>query len=274
MAGRKPSGSRFKRAFVIAAAFLGLGAGTKTLDKHPKKTDTDTTPSTTRGTRLQAAGINVSPSDQFWKHTLSFKTDQQRADEMQAAASSGDSWRVQALFEHGVSPNSSTAIDALTTAAFMGHSDVVMTMMKNGVDPTANNNDALIWAVRGGNVDVALRLMNLGADANAQNGDALVIAAMRGDQGMTDILLGRGADATAQDSYAYRIALDNGYTDIANSLSAKGASIAPVQPTTPDPGFTSGADPIGGLNLYGSTPFFKPMQPFKWTNPGPFSGPF
>ncbi|MDE1151299.1 MAG: ankyrin repeat domain-containing protein [Micavibrio sp.] len=269
MAGRKPSGSRFKRAFIIAAAALGLGGGTLTLDNLPKNPDTGTTAITTVGYGTEAAGINISPSDQFWKHTLSLKSDAQRADEMQQAAAAGDSWRIQALFDHGVSPQSQTAIDAMTTAAFTGHTDAFMTMMKNGVEPTANDNDALMWAVRGGNVDIALRLMNYGADVNARDGQALVIAALNNDQSMTDILLGRGADATLQNSAALRMATDLGNTGIADALTARGASLTPPPAVDNSSYLTNGGLNINGDDMFGS-PRMGPFSPWQFRTPGPF----
>jgi len=270
MAGRKPSGSRFKRAFIIAAAALGIGGGTIALDNLPKNPDTDTTAITTVGYGTEAAGINISPSDQFWKHTLSFKSEEQRADEMQQAARTGDSWRVQALLDHGISPQSQTAIDAMTTAVFTGHNDVFLTLMKNGVDPTANNNDALVWAVRGGNVDAALRLMNYGADANAQDGLPLLVAALNNDEGMASILIGRGADASAQNSAALRMATDLGNTAVADILTANGASLTPPPPVVDNTGYLNN----GGLNFSGDEFFggqrIGPFSPWQYRNPGPF----
>ena len=268
MAGRKPSGSRFKRAFLIAAAVLGLGSTGVVLDHLPKNTATDTQTISTIGDH----GINISPSDQLWKHTLSMKSQDQRNDEMVMAAMTGDSWRVQALFEHGVSPRSATAATALNEAAFFGNADVVQVMMKNGVDPTMGDSEALLQAVRGGRTDIALQLMNYGAQANAQNSEALVLTAMSGDEFMTAVLIGRGADATAQNSFALQVATTFGNTTTAEILANAGATLTPPPALTIDNSIFSTPD-VTGYTLDGlSTDGFKPFSPWRY-RPGPL-GPF
>jgi len=262
MAGRKPSGSRFKRAFLAAAAALGLVSGGAVLDHLPKNPATDTQTISTIGDH----GINISPSDQFWKHTLSMKSEQQRYDELQAAAISGDSWRVQALFEHGVKPLSAATSQALNDAAFFGNADVVRVMMQNGVDPTAGDSEALLSAIRGGQTDIALTLMNYGAQASAQNSEALTIAAMRGDDFMTAVLLARGADATAQNSFALQVATDLGNTGVASQLQAAGATLTPPAVSND----STLLSPDSGFGLDGFTP--SPFSTWQF-RPGPL-GPF
>ncbi len=219
MKGRKPQTSRLKRAFILAAATLGLGAGVATLDNLPKNPVTDTqTISTVNAGQWDQAGINISPSDQMWKHTLSMRSDDARSAALMQAAQSGDSWRVQALFDNGVSPRSAAANDALVAAAYAGHMDVFNAMMHNGVDPTANDNAALVAAVAGGNNGIAYRLMDYGARGDAQDSEALLIAAFRGDNSMVQSLLQNGADPSARDGAAMKYTEIWGYSDVASTL--------------------------------------------------------
>jgi len=132
MTGRKPTTSRFKRAFLVAAAALGIGGAAVALENLPKDPATDT----------QVASINVSPSDQMWKQTLPMKSDQAKAAELTTAAASGDSWRVKALLGSGVSPTSD--------AAYNGDYAMVQTLLERGADPRANNNLALTTAQENG----------------------------------------------------------------------------------------------------------------------------
>ena len=233
MKGRKPQTSRLKRAFVLAATILGFGAGVATLDNLPKNPVTDTqTISTINVGQWDQAGINISPSDQLWKHTLSMRSDDARSAAMMQAAQSGDSWRVQALFDNGMNARSGAANDALTAAAYAGHMDVFNVMMRNGVEPTANDNAALVAAVAGGNNGIAYRLMDYGARADAQNNEALLTAAFRGDNSLVQALLQNGADPSARDGAALKYAETLGYTDVVATLQQ--AIDARTQSAAPD----------------------------------------
>lgn len=210
MKGKKPATSRLKRAFIIAATALGIGGGTAVLDNLPKDPMTDT--------QTISMGVNVSPTDQVWKHTLGMRTQDARDQAMLQAAYSGDSWRTQALFNSGIDGRSAVATEALAAAAWAGHSDVVEVMLKNGVDPTANDSAALISAIRGGNDGIALRMLMLGARADAQNNEGLLLAAFSGNNSMVQTLLLYGADASAHDNAALSYAQTFGYTDVATTL--------------------------------------------------------
>lgn len=247
MKGRKPQASRFKRAFVVAAALLGLGTGAATLNTLPKDPVTDTQSITTihKG-QWNQKGINISPSDQIWKHTLSMKSEDARANDMVAAARNGDSWRVAALLENGVSPQSRTASEALWAASYHGQLDVVNVLLDKGVDPAAYDSEALLVSVRTGQTAVAYRLLDAGAQANAQSSDALVFAAYHGDNAMVQALLDKGADPTAQDKAALKLAQDSGYDDVATTI--QNAIDNWTGPAAPDDGM---AGPLTGWNYRG-----------------------
>ncbi len=266
MKGRKPTTSKFKRAFIIAAAALGFGAGTVTLDSIPKDPVTDTQIVMNQGSYDQA-GINISPSDQMWKHTLSMRSQSGIEGELMTAAASGDSWRVQAIFDNGaVSGRSGIAADALAQAAYFGHADVVKTLMHNSVDPTANDGAALLAAIRGGNTAIAIDMMDLGVRADVQNNEALLLASFKGDYFMVYTLLERGADARSNDGAALTYANTFGYDGVAlllqNSIDAKNA--AELQANTFQP-------PAFSSDLDGTT---SPFPNWQYRGPGFNNGPF
>lgn len=246
MKGRKPTVSRLKRAFIIAATVFGIGGGTAVLDNLPKDPMTDT--------QTISMGVNVSPSDQMWKHTLSMRSQDARDAAFMQAAQSGDSWRAQALFDAGINGRSGIAVDALSAAAYAGHSDVVDVMLRNGVDPTANDSAALVSAIRGGNDGIALRMLALGARADAQNNEALLLAAFSGNNSMVQTLLAYGADAAAHDSAALNYAQAFGYTDVAATLQTAIDAKAPAQ-TGPYLADDGGASP-------------SPFSPWNYRGPG------
>lgn len=266
MKGRKPTTSKFKRAFIIAAAALGIGGATVTLDNVPKDPVTDTAIVLNEGTYAQT-GINISPSDQLWKQTLSMRSQSGIEAELMAAATSGDSWRVQAIFDNGaVSGRSGIATDALAQAAYFGHADVVKTLLSNSVDPTANDGAAMLAAVRGGQTEIAIQLMDLGARVDAQNNEALLLASFRGDYYMVYTLLDRGADPRANDGAALTYAQMFGYEGVASMLqtSIDTKNAIDLQANTLQP-------PAFSSDLEGPV---SPFTNWQYRGPGFNNGPF
>lgn len=267
MKGRKPTTSKFRRAFVIAAAVLGFGAGTATLDNIPKDPVTDTAIVLNDGAYNQT-GINISPSDQLWKQTLSMRSQTSIESELMAAASSGDSWRVQAIFDNGaVSGRSGIATDALSQAAYFGHADVVKTLLSNSVDPTANDGAAMLAAIRGGNSEIAIQLMDLGVRADVQNNEALLLASFRGDYYMVYTLLDRGADPRSNDAASLTYAKMFGYDGVASMLqtSIDTKNAIDLQANTYSPSSSFGTLPDGTQS---------PFPNWQYRGPGFSPGPF
>jgi hypothetical protein len=147
MKGRKPGTSRFRRAFLVAAAAIGITAGGAGLDNLPKDPVLDTHITFQAGTPEQY-GYNISPVDQMWKHTLGMKSAAQRDIDLIAAARAGDSWRVRVLATQGIDAEAAGA-QALVAAAGAGHADVVDALMKAGVKADAQNGAAFRAAREG-----------------------------------------------------------------------------------------------------------------------------
>ncbi|MEZ0260141.1 MAG: ankyrin repeat domain-containing protein [Alphaproteobacteria bacterium] len=224
---RKPFGSRLRKAFIAAVAVLGIGGGSViTLDNLPKNPQTDTQTVTSYNVgQYNQSGYNISPSDQLWKQTINMRSGYQNTVDAMNAAQTGDSWRVQALIDKGaLKVNSQDGIDALATAAYNGHNDVVSVFLRNGADPTANDSQSLLSALQGGQFTIAERLMGYGAQASAQNNRGLMIAVDMNYAYMAQLLIDNGADATANDSAAFKAAKAMGYDGVADVLKAAGAT--------------------------------------------------
>jgi ankyrin repeat protein len=266
VAPRKPFGSRLRRAFIVAAAALGIGGGVMTMDNLPKNPQTDTqTVTTYNAGQYNQYGYNISPSDQMWKQTINMRSDYQNTVDLMNAAQSGDSWRVQALIDKGAfKVNSQDGIDALATAAYNGHADVVKTLLSNGIDPTANDSQALISALSGGQMDIAVRLLNYGAQASAQNSYGLTIAVDRGDAYMAQVLINYGADATANNSSAYKQAQSYGFDTVAGVLKDAGATeAAPLPSYNYDFLFGNTGPATGPFSIWNYGGPFGPAAPGK-----------
>lgn len=188
MKGRKPGTSRIRRAFLVAAATLGLTVGGTGLDQLPKDPVTDTHITFQTGTP-DAYGYNISPVDQMWKHTLGMKSQSARDADLTAAAKEGDSWRVTILTQHtGFDPYGAGA-HALVAAAAAGHDDVVDVLLKSNVTAYAQHSAALIAAAENNHLPTVQKLLAAGADAGAQDGAALMAAIEGGHAAVADALL-------------------------------------------------------------------------------------
>lgn len=260
---RKPFGSRLRKAFIVAAAALGIGGSVVTLDNLPKNPQTDTQTVTSYNVgQYNQSGYNISPSDQLWKQTINMRSSYQNSVDIMNAAQAGDSWKIQALIDKGaLNVNSQDGIEALATAAYWGHNDVVTVFLRNGADPTANDSQSLVAALQGGQMTIAERLMGYGAQASAQNNRGLMIAAETGNSYMAQSLILFGADATADNSAALKQAQANGFENVATVLKAAGATEA-----APLPAFNS------SYMLYGNNG--SATGPFSiWNYGGPFNLP-
>jgi hypothetical protein len=261
MKGRKPGISRFRRAFLVAAAALGITAGSTGIDNLPKDpmTDTHTIVTYNIGSAEQY-GYNISPIDQMWKHTLAMKSEARRDVELLAAAHDGDSWRIRALAEHGINTEVAGA-SALAAGAGAGHADVVDALLKAGVKADAQVNAALIAAAKNNHAAIALTLLENGAFAGARSSDALISAAENGNDPLVRALLSRGADANAQGGAALQAALQGGHADVADALLSVTRTVAVFTSPAPDPySIWTGGRPFDSHispNRFGPPPFFS-----------------
>lgn len=190
MKGRKPGKSRFRTAFMTAAAVLGIGAASTGIDQMPKHYATDTQKLTTFNIGMEDQyGYNISPADQLWKRTLALRSQEDRARDMVEAAANGDSWRVKALFEHGKVDVAQEGAAALLQASFLGHADVVSALLDGGVSANADNGAALVAAMRNSYNETARLLLDHGADAGAQNNLAFLAAVNKGNLAGVQMLL-------------------------------------------------------------------------------------
>ena len=105
----------------------------------------------------------------------------------------------------------------------LGEVETWMYLCKNGLDVTANNNDALIWAARNGYLDVVEYLHENGADITANNNYAVRFAAGNGRLGVIKYLHKNGADITAGDNEAVRRAAAYGHLNVVRYLHKNGA---------------------------------------------------
>ena len=102
----------------------------------------------------------------------------------------------------------------------LGEVETWMYLCKNGLDVTANNNDALIWAARNGYLDVVEYLHENGADITAEDNEAVRWAAAYGHLEVVKYLHKNGADITAQNNAAVWWAARNGYLEVVKYLQA------------------------------------------------------
>ena len=237
----RPFRSRFHRAFLAVVAAVGMGTTGLVLDNLPKNPDTDTQKVSTFETRSGLQGYNISPSDQFWKHTLGLKSADQKDDALIAAARAGDSWRAQALFEHGADATGAAATQALAIAAWRGDADVVKVMLKNGVNAGARESLALRAASAEGNTAVMRQLINAGADVSARDNEALVLAVGNGNLDAVRLILQQAApdedflnpasqatpaaDVNAGNGLPLELAVISGNTAMAQMLIDNGANV-------------------------------------------------
>ena len=258
MKGRKPGMSRFRRAFLVAAAAVGLTVGGTGLDNLPKDPVTDTHITFQVGTPQQH-GYNVSPIDQMWKQTLGMRSETQRDLDLLAAAQDGDSWRIRALAEHGINTEVAGA-RALAAGAGAGHADVVDALLKSGVKADAHVNAALIAAAQNNHTAIALTLLENGAFAGARSSEALLSAAENGNATLVRALLARGADANAQGGAAFAAAVEGGHAAVADALLSVTRPPAVFAPPPVDYSIWTGARPFDSHispNRFGPPPFFS-----------------
>ncbi len=237
MKGKKPQGSKLRKAFIAATAAMGvfgLGTLTTTLPKDPAS-------DTTRVLGMNT-GYNMSITDQYWKSTLPQKTDEQTAQDLFTAAEEGDSWRTRQILDRGLMTDEEADLfsyafftysvynQALSNAASKGHSDVVGVLLgderyKDFRAATLQNGEALIRAVQGRHLKSANLLIAASANVNAQNGRALTIAASNKNPATAIALLNAGADVNANNGTALRYAAAANDMGMVQLLAERGADI-------------------------------------------------
>jgi len=117
--------------------------------------------------------------------------------------------------------------EILIRAADDGDFTTVNILILAGVDPTANDNAAIIVASFNGHVEVVkLLLQQPRADPTADNNYAIREASENGYIEVVKLLLEQpGVDPTAEDNEAIRKASENGYLEVVKLLQEYGASL-------------------------------------------------
>jgi ankyrin repeat protein len=153
------------------------------------------------------------------------------------AAAIGDLETVKELVERDrslVNATSAEGYPPLGLAAFLGHTNVVEFLLREGADVNAvgkneNGFTALTGAVAGGHADVVELLVDRGADVNQRyeggTFSPLLAAAAEGDPRIVRLLLDHGANAntrTADGKTALALALEKGHREVADVLRCHG----------------------------------------------------
>lgn len=216
MKGKKPFGSRLRKAFLIAAATItGLGGGTGVLlmnkDKTPPAVEiTATTPST-----------NV--SDMWSFPRFGDYTAAGYGQQLINAADCGDVFGIHSLLSNPVIYIAQTDKDlALEVGAYRGNQGVVDALMQHGVMLTANDWAAFSAAVEGGHVDLANRIANLSNPSSDVMGEAFITAAEQGNMGMAEMLVNdQGADVSYKNSLSLLVATENSDVEMVKLILAQ-----------------------------------------------------
>lgn len=138
------------------------------------------------------------------------------------------------------SPAQQTDEVALLKAASEGHVEDVRTLLEQGLNVNARNDDGwtpLLFAALGGHTEVVGLLLERGADVNASNNEgwtSMIAAALGGHTDVVGLLLEHGADPHAKsvrtpdgDSAltALIVAARYGYAEVVNALLDGGADV-------------------------------------------------
>jgi ankyrin repeat protein len=225
MHGKRPRKKRLKKAFMAAAAALGLLATEAAIDQLPKNPNSDTQDVTSYlhsdGT---IRGYNISPKDQLWKQTLGMRDQAALNDELLVAAANGDSWRVRALYEQA-SFAKGVSVDALNSAVAGVHKDVVTAILQHAPETGKDNASAIGVSLGLGTHSMTDFLITHPAfDRDSRTG-ALVNAVAQRNHTALALLLENGADARNLGSSAYILAVTDGNAEAVRLLLAAGADI-------------------------------------------------
>lgn len=267
MKGRKPRPSRFRKAFMAAAAILTLSTGTVTLDNLPKDPVTDTQSVVTFNVGAEDQyGYNISPVDQFWKHTLSLKSEDQMNAALLSAAAEADSWRTRALIQQGLDMVK-YGDRAMVVAAGAGGDDVIKALLEAGVSPSSV---ALMAAAENNHTQAALTLLAAGANGAAESSTALISAAGHGNTTLVEALLADGARADAQNNAALMAAITGGHSGVADMLLSAEKTV--MVPMAPPPVYDF--DHLGMSTFNYNNPLDRLTGPFSLNAPDAFGPPF
>ncbi|KAJ6554334.1 ankyrin repeat-containing domain protein [Mycena capillaripes] len=148
---------------------------------------------------------------------------------LQQAASQGATDMVQTLLQNGVDLQENGSI-ALQEASAYGYNEIISLLMDHNVDVNERGRDgtALQIAAFFGHVKSVRILVDGGAQIDSEGGrygTALCAASKHGYERVVRLLIGRGADINAKGEDALRLASENGHTEIVKLLIEGGADI-------------------------------------------------
>jgi ankyrin repeat protein len=147
-------------------------------------------------------------------------------DDLITASENGDLEGLKLLVEERGANVRAQHNQALISASYNGHLDVVKYLVENGAKISAQRNKALIEASDGGHLDIVKYLVERGADVSAQRNQALIHASRKGRLDIVKYLAENGADVSARDNQALVHASRNGYLDIVKYLVERGADVS------------------------------------------------
>jgi len=123
---------------------------------------------------------------------------------------------VEKIIKFGIDPTFNNN-EALQDASYEGHIDVVRLLLKHGACPTSNDNEAIYLASARGHTEIVKLLLNC-SDGIYTNDRAIMQAARWGHLEVVRLLLQHGANPTVEDNYPIRIAEWFGRLDIVRLL--------------------------------------------------------
>lgn len=120
----------------------------------------------------------------------SFKFGYSNEDILMSAARDGDIETVEAMLSNGVNPAANNN-EAIIRASMNGHSEIVRLLLTDGrADPAARNNEAIMWSsARGHREVVRLLLADSRVDPTANNSEAIILASIFGKSEVVDALI-------------------------------------------------------------------------------------
>lgn len=228
--------SPLKRACGIACGLIAL-LGCSSLPKSSPPTGPQS-----GGPSIQRSSSGEVPATGNATPDLSSRMDSipDTPDELTRAAIRGETARVKAALEKGLSPDvsSSSQLTPSMAAAHRGHIETLRILVEAGADLRKTDGDGdnvMTYAISGGHVNVIRFLLSHGVEADIpiyHDMTPLFFATVRNENEIVSALLEAGAqvDFLHMGVTPLHIAARNGFDKVALLLAAKGASLKAKTP--------------------------------------------